>query len=60
MPERIETTGPDGAPCVVELTDAALSQLGRVAAIAAALASCAPTGSQRAPRPSPPNSAKER
>jgi hypothetical protein len=59
MPEQIEIDGPDG-PTVVELTDAALSTLGRADAIAAALASSAPTGSLREPLSPTPKPIKER
>jgi len=46
MPEYIETQGPDGVPVVVEITDAALSTIGRAAAIDAALAASDPTPTQ--------------
>jgi hypothetical protein len=59
MPEYIEIDGPDG-PTVVELTDAALSTLGRADAIAAAAAAHIPTGAQRAPLPPKPKPSKER
>jgi len=38
MPELIATTGPDGESVTVEITDAALSTMGRAAAIDAAVA----------------------
>ena len=59
MPEQIEIDGPDG-PTVVDLTDAALSTLGRADAIAAAIAARVPTGAQRAPLSSTPKPSKER
>jgi hypothetical protein len=59
MPEWIEIDGPDG-PTVVEITDAALSTLGRAGAIAAATAAHVPTGSLRGPLPPTPKPSKER
>jgi hypothetical protein len=53
MPEHIEIDGPDG-PTVVEITDAALSTLGRADAIAAAIAALTP------PPAAPARSPKER
>jgi hypothetical protein len=52
MPEHIEIDGPDG-PTVVEITDAALSTLGRAAAITAATPIPVPSGAQRAPLSTP-------
>jgi hypothetical protein len=47
MMERIEVMGPDGTPVVVEVTDAALSTMGRAVAIDAAVAALAPTPTPR-------------
>jgi hypothetical protein len=65
MPEHIEIDGPDG-PTFVEITDAALSTLGRADAIAAAIAArrtaTRPQGDALVPTPppaKPPRTPKE-
>jgi hypothetical protein len=59
MPEYVEVTGPDG-PIIVELTDAALSTLGRVDAIAAAVAARVSPPAARAPLAAKAKPPKER